>query len=64
MGRSAVDLGHQFAVGRPRRGEVLVPFGEFCADGLSADDAYCATKGPCSLIRALRAGVRPPVYRA
>ncbi|MGW5679196.1 hypothetical protein ACWEV4_29650 [Streptomyces sp. NPDC003860] len=28
------------------------------------DDAYCATKGPCSLIRELRAGVRPPVYRA
>ncbi|GAA2417961.1 hypothetical protein ACFPFX_04755 [Streptomyces mauvecolor] len=28
------------------------------------DDAYCATKGPCSIIRELRAGVRPPVYRA
>ncbi|MFF2779927.1 hypothetical protein ACFVU3_34125 [Streptomyces sp. NPDC058052] len=28
------------------------------------DDAYCAIKGPCSLIRELRAGVRPPVYRA
>jgi hypothetical protein len=28
------------------------------------DDAYCATKGPCSLIRELRAGIRPPVYRA
>ncbi|MDX2402144.1 hypothetical protein NJO91_03290 [Streptomyces microflavus] len=28
------------------------------------DDAYCATKGPCSVIRELRAGVRPPVYRA
>ncbi|MFJ9597946.1 hypothetical protein ACIRS3_35025 [Streptomyces virginiae] len=28
------------------------------------DDAYCATKGPCSLIRELRAGVRPAVYRA
>lgn len=26
MGQSAVDLGHQLAVGRPRRGEVLVPF--------------------------------------
>ncbi|MFJ2745890.1 hypothetical protein ACIO3O_40240 [Streptomyces sp. NPDC087440] len=28
------------------------------------DDAYCATKGPCSVIRELRAGIRPPVYRA
>ncbi|MEU3414551.1 hypothetical protein ABZ760_25350 [Streptomyces sp. NPDC006658] len=28
------------------------------------DDAYCATKGPCSIIRELRAGVRPPTYRA
>lgn len=28
------------------------------------DDAYCATKGPCSIIRELRAGARPPVYRA
>ncbi|MDX2576749.1 hypothetical protein PV332_14845 [Streptomyces scabiei] len=28
------------------------------------DAAYCATKGPCSIIRELRAGVRPPVYRA
>ncbi|MFH8886603.1 hypothetical protein [Streptomyces californicus] len=27
------------------------------------DDAYCATKGPCSILRELRAGVRPPVYR-
>lgn len=28
------------------------------------DDEYCATKGPCSVIRKLRAGDRPPVYRA
>jgi hypothetical protein len=28
------------------------------------DDAYCVTKGPCSIIRELRAGVRPPTYRA
>ncbi|MEU4181480.1 hypothetical protein [Streptomyces sp. NPDC026589] len=28
------------------------------------DDAYCATKGPCSIVRELRAGVRPPVYRS
>ncbi|MGQ7754414.1 hypothetical protein ACUN29_39205 (plasmid) [Streptomyces sp. WC2508] len=28
------------------------------------DDAYCATKGPCSIIRELRAGVRPLTYRA
>jgi hypothetical protein len=28
------------------------------------DDGYCATKGPCSIIRELGAGVRPPVYRA
>ncbi|MDG9687701.1 hypothetical protein QC334_34085 [Streptomyces sp. DH18] len=27
------------------------------------DDAYCATHGPCSILRELRAGVRPPVYR-
>lgn len=26
------------------------------------EDTYCATKGPCSIIRELRAGVRPPVY--
>ncbi|MGW2863306.1 hypothetical protein [Streptomyces sp. NPDC001205] len=26
------------------------------------DDAYCATKGPCSIIRELRAGARPPAY--
>ncbi|MFK8851120.1 hypothetical protein [Streptomyces sp. Ac-502] len=29
----------------------------------NTDDAYCATKGPCSIIRELRAGVRPAVYR-
>jgi hypothetical protein len=28
------------------------------------DHGYCATKGPCSIIRELRAGIRPPVYRA
>jgi hypothetical protein len=28
------------------------------------DDGYCAAKGPCSIIRELRAGIRPPVYRA
>jgi hypothetical protein len=28
------------------------------------DDAYCAAKGPCSIIREFRAGVRPPIYRA
>jgi hypothetical protein len=32
MGQSAVDLGHQLAIGRPRRSEVLVPLGEFCAE--------------------------------
>ncbi|WP_171986985.1 hypothetical protein [Streptomyces sp. M1013] len=32
MGQSAVGLGHQLAIGRPRRGEVLVPFGEFDAE--------------------------------
>mgnify|MGYP001604299015 CR=1 FL=1 len=28
------------------------------------EDAYCATKGPCGLIRELRAGIRPAVFRA
>lgn len=28
----------------------------------STEDAYCAVKGPCSVIRELRAGVRPPAY--
>lgn len=32
---------------------------------LPDDEAvYCATKGPCSIIRELRAGARPPVYRS
>ncbi|MFF0386857.1 hypothetical protein [Streptomyces sp. NPDC004286] len=26
--------------------------------------AFCAVKGPCSIIRELRTGIRPPVYRA
>ncbi|MER6605917.1 hypothetical protein ABT282_08375 [Streptomyces sp. NPDC000927] len=29
----------------------------------STNDAYCAVKGPCSLIRELRAGVKPAPYR-
>ncbi|MGC4923800.1 hypothetical protein ACLQ17_25715 [Streptomyces sp. DT197] len=28
------------------------------------DDTYCATQGPCSIIREMRAGARPPAYRA
>ncbi|MFF3531381.1 hypothetical protein ACFYX5_32370 [Streptomyces rubiginosohelvolus] len=55
---------------RPNNGEVLRAVNAFARDmwGTSGnalpdtDDAYCATQGPCSIIRELRAGVRPAVY--
>lgn len=30
----------------------------------ATEDAYCAAKGPCSIIREIRAGVRPSIYPA
>ncbi|MEV0449846.1 hypothetical protein [Streptomyces sp. NPDC050600] len=57
---------------QPRNGEMLHAVNALARDMWGTqgnalpdtDDAYCATKGPCSIIRELRAGVRPAVYRA
>ncbi|MEW5627218.1 hypothetical protein AB1388_11685 [Streptomyces hydrogenans] len=57
---------------RPNNGEILRAVNAVAREMWGAqsnalpdtDDAYCATKGPCSLIRELRAGIRPPGYRA
>lgn len=57
---------------RPNNGEMLRVVNAVARDAWGTtgnalpdtDDAYCATKGPCSLIRELRAGVRPAAYRA
>ncbi|MGW3269041.1 hypothetical protein [Streptomyces sp. NPDC001056] len=65
-------VGGQNSTCRPRDGEMLRVVNALARDmwGTTGnalpdtDDAYCATKGPCSIIRELRAGVRPPVYRA
>jgi hypothetical protein len=56
---------------RPDNGEMLRVVNAVARDKLGTtsnvlpdtDDAYCATKGPCSILRKLRAGIRPPVYR-
>ncbi|MGX1402968.1 hypothetical protein [Streptomyces ambofaciens] len=60
MGQSAVGLGHQLAIGRPRRGEVLVPFGEF---GAEVEDLLFQLGGPAGegfdVCRAPRAGGFP-----
>ncbi|MFD4756390.1 hypothetical protein [Streptomyces sp. NPDC058426] len=55
---------------RPRDGSMLRAVNAVARDmrGLTGnvlpdtDDAYCATHGPCSLTRELRAGSRPPTY--
>jgi hypothetical protein len=57
---------------RPNNGEMLRAVNAVARDmwGTTGnalpdtDDAFCAAKGPCSIIRELRAGVRPPVYRS
>lgn len=76
--RQHILSAHRHGVGgrnsacRPNNGEMLRAVNSVARDmwGTTGrtlpdtDDAYCATKGPCSVIRELRAGVRPPVYRA
>ncbi|MFD8516567.1 hypothetical protein ACFV27_37185 [Streptomyces antimycoticus] len=76
--RQHIVSAHRHGVGgqnsscRPDGGEMLRVVNAVAKDRLGmtgnplpdTDDAYCATKGPCSIIRELRAGVRPPVYRA
>lgn len=65
-------VGDKNSACRPNNGEMLRVVNAVAKDRLGmtsnplpdTDDAYCATKGPCSIIRELRAGVRPPVYRA
>lgn len=65
-------VGDQNSACRPDNGRMLRVVNAVARDrwGTSGntlpdtDDAYCAAKGPCSVIRELRAGVRPPVYRA
>lgn len=57
---------------RPNNGEMLRVVNAVARDKWGTtgnvlpdtDDAYCAAKGPCSIIRELRAGARPSVYRA
>ncbi|MEU6996643.1 hypothetical protein ABZ953_39080 [Streptomyces sp. NPDC046465] len=65
-------VGGQDSACRPNGGEMLRVINAFARDTLGhagnplpdTDDAYCAAKGPCSVIRELRAGARPAVYRA
>lgn len=65
-------VGDKHSACRPNNGEMLRAVNAVARDMWGAtgnalpdtDDAFCATKGPCSIIRELRAGVRPPVYRA
>ncbi|WP_371604946.1 hypothetical protein OG345_41040 (plasmid) [Streptomyces sp. NBC_01220] len=57
---------------RPRDGEMLRVVNAVARDMWDTtgnalpdtDNAYCATQGPCSIIRELRAGARPSVYHA
>ncbi|MET9535549.1 hypothetical protein ABZY02_34205 [Streptomyces sp. NPDC006649] len=65
-------VGDRDSACRPNNGEILSLVNEATRQmwGTTGnavpdtDDAYCATKGPCSIIRELRAGSRSPVYRA
>jgi hypothetical protein len=65
-------VGGQDSPCRPNGGEMLRVVNAVARERLGmasnplpdTDDAFCATKGPCSIIRELRAGVRPTVYRA
>ncbi|WP_031031335.1 MULTISPECIES: hypothetical protein [Streptomyces] len=76
--RQHIISAHRHGVGdtnsacRPNNGEMLRVVNALARERLGTtgnalpdtDDAYCATKGPCGIIRELRAGVRPPAYRA
>ncbi|MEV7296779.1 hypothetical protein AB0N79_34960 [Streptomyces microflavus] len=76
--REHILSAHRHGVGgtnsacRPSNGEMLRVVNAVARDMLGTtgntlpdtDDAYCATTGPCSVIREIRAGVRPRVYRA
>ncbi|MEU9858954.1 hypothetical protein [Streptomyces sp. NPDC047974] len=76
--RQHIISAHRHGVGttnsacRPNNGEMLRAVNAVARDMWGTqgnvlpdtDDAYCASKGPCSIIRELRAGIRPPVYRA
>ncbi|GES27894.1 hypothetical protein AB0G60_02770 [Streptomyces angustmyceticus] len=76
--RQHIVSAHRHGVGdknsscRPNGGEMLRAVNAVAKNRLGmtsnplpdTDDVYCATKGPCSIIRELRAGVRPAVYRA
>jgi len=72
MGAHRHGVGGQESPCRPNKGEMLRVVNAVAREmwGTTGnalpdtDDAYCAAKGPCSIIRELRAGVRPPVYRA
>jgi len=65
-------VGNENSACRPNDGKMLRVVNAVARDMSGATgnavpetyEAYCATKGPCSIIRELRAGVRPPVYRA
>jgi hypothetical protein len=65
-------VGDKYSACRPSNGEMLRTVNAVARDlwGTTGnvvpdtDAAYCATKGPCSIIRELRAGVRPTIYRA
>jgi hypothetical protein len=63
-------VGNENSACRPNGGEMLRVVNAVAKErlGLSGnalpdtEDAYCATKGPCAVIRELRAGVRPAPY--
>lgn len=65
-------VGNENSACRPRDGEMLRVVNQVArhmwgttGNALpDTEDGYCATKGPCSIIRELRAGIRPQVYRA
>jgi hypothetical protein len=72
LGAHRHGVGDRNSPCRPNDGEMLRVVNAVARERLGmtsnplpdADAAFCATKGPCSIIRELRAGVRPPVYRA
>ncbi|NJA56661.1 hypothetical protein [Streptomyces sp. NEAU-H3] len=65
-------IGSRDSACRPNGGEMLRAMNAVARDmwGTTSnavpdtDAAYCATKGPCSIIRELRVGARPQVYNA
>ncbi|MEW2173408.1 hypothetical protein AB0935_26305 [Streptomyces sp. NPDC007027] len=72
IGATRHGIGAKNSPCRPNNGEMLRAVNAVARDMWATttnalpdtDDAYCATKGPCSIIRELRAGVRPPLYRS